>query len=218
MSKININDYIGKKFGQLTVLSECNPINKHTSFLVKCDCGVELKLDTYRLVSGHTSSCGCLRRKVCAQKVTTHSLSRHPIYRIWGNMIQRCYDTNSNRYYVYGGKGIKICKEWRNDFKSFYHWMILNNWKKGLQIDRIDNDGNYEPDNCRIVSMKENMNNRSDNRVFILNGERFTMTQLSEINNIKVGTLWYRLSKGMDIEIALKNPIKIKKPLSEMVA
>jgi hypothetical protein len=123
-------------------------------------------------------------------------------------MIQRTEDKNNNRYYIYGARGITICKEWRKDFKVFFDWAISNNWERGLQIDRIDNDGNYEPNNCRIVTVKENMNNTSRNRIFTINGEKINLTQLANKHNMTPSRLWARLTDGWDINDALNRPLK----------
>ena len=96
-----------------------------------------------------------------------HGLYKHKLYRLWSNMKQRCYNKKSTRYQNWGGRGIRVCVKWRDNFKAFYNWSINNGWRKGLTIDRIDNDGNYHPDNCRFVSQKINHSNkrmRSDNK------------------------------------------------------
>lgn len=89
----------------------------------------------------------------------THRLSNHPLYHCLAGMIQRCTNKKNAAYKYYGGRGILLCAEWRNNFEAFYLWAIDNGWEKGLTIDRINNDGNYEPGNCRWVTLKENMNN-----------------------------------------------------------
>ena len=88
-----------------------------------------------------------------------HGLSKHPLYFAWQDMKQRCYNKNRRQYKHWGGRGITVCNEWLHDFKVFYNWSIENGYKKGLQIDRIDNDGNYEPNNCHFVSQAENNRN-----------------------------------------------------------
>ena len=90
---------------------------------------------------------------------TTHGLTDHPIRTTHNCMLKRCYNKNNNRYHIYGGRGIEVCKEW-HDLKTFSEWAFNNGFKPGLQIDRIDNNGNYEPSNCRFVSRSENIRNR----------------------------------------------------------
>lgn len=89
----------------------------------------------------------------------THGKSRHPLYRVWCAMRDRCYRKTDKRYIRYGGRGITVCKAWLSNFSSFYKWCILNGWQKGLQIDRKKNDGNYSPSNCRFVEQKYNIRN-----------------------------------------------------------
>ena len=89
----------------------------------------------------------------------THGLRAHPLCSVWSDMKTRCYNSNQKSYKHYGGRGIIVCEEWTGDFKCFYDWAIKNGYKKGLQIDRINNDGNYEPDNCRFVTTAENCRN-----------------------------------------------------------
>lgn len=106
---------------------------------------------------------------------TKHGLHKHPLHAIWINIRQRCNNPNHKRYNRYGGRGIKVCDEW-NDFKCFYDWAILNQWCKGLQIDRINNDLGYNPSNCRIVTPKINSNNRRDTVYVTIHGERIPLS------------------------------------------
>ena len=89
-----------------------------------------------------------------------HGLCEHPLYNVWKNMKKRCYNKNVYNYKSYGGRGIIVCDEWRNNFKAFYDWALNNDYEKGLEIDRVDNDGNYEPSNCRFVTRSENQKNK----------------------------------------------------------
>ena len=104
---------------------------------------------------GKSKGCGCL-----GNYKTTHNLSNHTLYYVWSSMKSRCYNKNNVRYFDWGGRGIKISNEWIDDFKKFYDWSIANGYSKGLQIDRIDNNGNYSSKNCRWVTAKVNCNNR----------------------------------------------------------
>lgn len=213
MKKIDVSKLIGVKKKMLTIIGEADrKPNRDTRFLVQCDCGNIFSIIAHSFLTERTASCGCFRKQVVSKRMSTHGLSKHPLYRVWADIIQRCEDPNSNRYYIYGAVGVKMCAEWRNDFKPFYDWCIKNGWEEGLEVDK-DIKGNgllYSPEMCLVVTPKENMNHRSDNRVFFLDGVRFTMTQLAELNNIKVGTLWYRLEQGWDIERALKPTVKRK--------
>lgn len=133
-----------------------------------------------------------------------HGKRHTRIYDIWRSMRQRCYNPNTNRYKNYGGKGIKVCDEWRESFEAFYEWAMANGYADNLTIDRKDTNGNYEPNNCRWVTMKEQQNNRLNNHLETYNGETHTIAEWSEITGIKMCTLWARLKKyGWSIEKAL---------------
>lgn len=201
--------YINRVYNYLTIIKFLNGENtNHLMVECKCACGNITVVRFNKVVTGHTKSCGCLRTALLLKRLTTHGFCKHPLYRVWANMIQRTEDKNNNRYYIYGARGITICKEWRKDFKVFFDWAISNNWERGLQIDRIDNDGNYEPNNCRIVTVKENMNNTSRNRIFTINGEKINLTQLANKHNMTPSRLWARLTDGWDINDALNRPLK----------
>lgn len=154
-------DLTGNKYGRLIVIERDGRKNKRTTWRCKCECGNEKVIAGADLKSGRVHSCGCLKKELMAAKQTTHGMCRTRLHAIWGNMKARCYNDNNKEYHRYGGRGIKVCEEWCNDFIKFNEWAISNGYREGLQIDRIDNDGNYEPSNCRWVTKKENGNNTS---------------------------------------------------------
>lgn len=155
----------GDKFYNLTIICEVEKNKRQRKFKCNCVCGNIVFAQMTNLKSGSTKSCGCFTKN----RLTTHGLSKTGIHRTWEGMKQRCYDSNQIAYKNYGGRGVEICDLWKNDFISFYNWCIENNWKKGNQIDRINNDGNYEPENCRIVSRKYNLRNRRN--TFMIDGK-----------------------------------------------
>lgn len=137
-----------------------------------------------------------------------HGKSNTRLYRTYKHMKERCYNKNDKRYKWYGRRGITICKEWLNDFQAFYDWAISNGYNDTLTIDRIDVDGNYEPDNCRWVDMKTQANNRRSNVYLTYNGKTQTMVEWSKELNIPYRTLQDRYKKGLtDIEILNKKRI-----------
>lgn len=125
----------------------------------------------------------------------SHGMSRTRIYFVWKNMNQRCANKSRTDWMRYGGRGIKVCSEWRESFESFMRDM--GDPGPGFQIDRIDNGGNYEPDNCRWVTSKENCNNRRSNRLITANGETLTLAQWSERTGLCVTSIQRRMSKGL---------------------
>lgn len=115
-------------------------------------------------------------------------------------MIQRCYNPKSHAYRTYGGKGIKVCPSWLKSFNTFYIWYIKNGGTKGMQIDRINNDGNYSPRNCRIVTPTQNCRNKSNNCIIEYKGEKRCIIEWSEVTGIRAGKLYARYSAGMSVD------------------
>lgn len=169
MPKISYN--IGDRHGRRTIIATAPPrVYKNgaraTYVKVRCDCGREDIVRLNVLVDGKANQC-----VNCSHLLNSHSkdnISKQPWYSNWLHMVNRCNNPNNDRFYDYGGRGIKVCEEW-NDAWVFGKWAEENGFQKGLQIDRIDNDGNYEPSNCRLVTPKENMQNRRNTVVLIIN-------------------------------------------------
>lgn len=131
------------------------------------------------------------------------------LHNIWLSMRERCNRPNHPYYDSYGGRGITICEEW-NDFRKFHEWAANNGYSDSLQIDRIDFNGNYEPSNCRWVTVKEQQNNKRTNRFVIYHGKKYTLTQLAEKTGIKKTTLKERLNNGWSIEDAVNRPVRLR--------
>lgn len=192
--KTDINTIIGSKFGRLTIIKESEiRLHKMVSVNCKCECGNDSIATINSLKNGNTKSCGCL--KIETKSNYKNGLRIHPLYSVWANIKQRCLNHKQPKYNDYGGRGIIICKEWENSFELFYNWCLNNNWVKGLEIDRIDNNGNYEPDNCRFVSRSENMNNTRYNTIINYNNETKTLKQWANDLNIPYGRLAQRINK-----------------------
>jgi hypothetical protein len=140
----------------------------------------------------------------------THGLSGTRIYNIWIDMKKRCYDTKNNRYNRYGGRGITVCDEWKENFIAFRNWAYENGYAEGLSLDRIDNNGNYEPSNCRWATMKEQANNQNHTLKIKYKGEIKTLTEWAEILGIKRHTLYHRIYKrGWTIERAFSEKVSL---------
>lgn len=160
------NDLVGERFGRLIVVSRAPNNNKgNTMWNCQCDCGGVITIVGYSLKSGRTQSCGCIHSEVVKKTnkatKTTHGEKNSRLYHIWRGMKQRCNNPNNKDYPKYGGRGIRICKDWKDDFCTFRNWAVNNGYAPDLTIDRINNDGNYEPSNCRwATSTQQNSNRR----------------------------------------------------------
>lgn len=133
-----------------------------------------------------------------------HGLAHTRIDNIYKGMISRCYHPRNIRFDRYGGRGITVCDEWKNDKTKFFEWAFANGYTDDLTIDRIDGDKGYSPDNCKWKTQKAQQNNRCNNRQIELNGETHTMAEWSDITGIKAPTIWARLKRGLSAEEALK--------------
>ena len=181
------NDLTGKKFGKLEVIGVHDTGNRKTYYVCQCDCGNVKVVRADSLISGATKSCGCIKKQQDKTNLTAnnrHKMSGTRIYETWQDMKRRCYNKQNVRYNRYGGRGIKVCEEWLNNFQSFYDWAIRNGYSDDLTIDRIDNDGNYEPSNCRWSTVKEQCNNRSSNINITIGNATKSLMSWCEIFNV----------------------------------
>lgn len=135
------------------------------------------------------------------------SRKRDKLYTCWWNMIRRCTDERNSRYERYGGRGIKVCDEWLNDFQSFKTWALENGHEEGLTLDREDNDGNYEPSNCRWATAKQQANNTCYNRIVKYKGITGTLTEICELFNKDYGLVNGRIQKGWSVAKSLNTPL-----------
>ena len=166
-------DLTGKRFGRLVVVRMSDrKRGNNRLWECACDCGAFTYVRGDGLKSGKTQSCGCRARELSSERAKgrpvneTHGLSvdasgkRRRLYRIWASMKTRCNNPHATNYAFYGGRGIRVCEAWSNDFAAFYLWAINNRYAEELTLDRINPDGNYEPMNCRWATLKEQANNR----------------------------------------------------------
>lgn len=154
-------DLTGNRYGRLVVIGICGHKGKRITWECKCDCGQKAIALGEDLKSGSTKSCGCLRSEGNNYK---HGLTGSKLWNSYRAMKERCYLPTHIHYKNYGGRGISVCDEWRNSFEFFAVWALRNGYKEGLTIDRIDVNGNYEPNNCRWATMKEQQQNKRKNK------------------------------------------------------
>lgn len=161
---MKIKDLTGQRFERLVILSFAGKNKYNRSlWLCRCDCGKEKIISSNCLQQGTIKSCGCLNHEnhVNRPNRTTHGESSTRLYRIWKAMISRCYNPNNESYKKwYGSKGVTVCNEWRYNYWIFRNWSILHGYKDDLTIDRINPFGNYEPSNCRWVTLAVQANNK----------------------------------------------------------
>lgn len=182
-----VNDLTGKRFGRLTVIGVEDNGKRKTYYVCQCDCGNVKVVRSDALISGVTKSCGCIKKEQDKTNLTanhSHKMSGTRIYETWQDMKRRCYNKQNTRYDRYGGRGITVCEEWLNNFESFYNWAINNGYADNLTIDRIDNDGNYEPSNCKWSTVKEQCNNRSSNINITIGNATKSLMGWCEIFNV----------------------------------
>lgn len=167
------------------------------TYILICFCGKEFKALKGNVDKGHTKSCGCMKSP------NFHGLQDTPIHNTWDSMIQRCTNIKNRQYRNYGARGIKVCDDWR-DFMTFYKWSIVNYWAPKMELDRIDNDGDYTPSNCRWVTHSANNRNKRNNRLLTYNGETKTIVEWSEITGLSFRCIQGRVdSLGWSVEKTL---------------
>lgn len=188
----------GSRFGRYVVIKHLGitESNGRDLYLVKCLCGQEKILPKRGVTSNRF---GCNRCKGRMQEGDRSKIG-HRLYDIWSNMLHRCYNVKDKNYNRYGGRGITVCDEWKKGPFAFADWANKNGYKEDLTLDRIDNDGNYEPSNCRWSTRKEQANNTSFNKFIEYNGESHTISEWSDKAGIKYGILSSRIRKGLPLE------------------
>lgn len=199
-------DISGNKYGRLTVIEKSGSRKvkggTRVTWRCLCECGKEIETDGHSLKSGHSRSCGCLLSDVTIARSRTHGLSRkHPIeYRVWKNVRARCNTPTDSDYHLYGGRGISVCDRWES-FANFYADMGARPSQKH-SIDRRDTNGNYEPDNCRWATTKEQAQNTRACRHITIDGETKVLNEWARVHKIDRSKVWYRLKVGWSVKQA----------------
>lgn len=207
MPKI-LRDICGERFGRLTALEDIEVAKDgHTITKCICDCGNFSYPRKTNLINGRVMSCGCERKENVIKTHLKHGKYGSRIYRIWNGINNRCKN-NSKKNKHYANRGISLCVEWK-DFINFYNWAISNGYADNLTIDRIDVNGNYEPSNCRWITLKEQNRNRRNNKMITYLGETKCLTEWAEYTGINPAVIRRRIYKlGWSINEALTIPVR----------
>ena len=201
-------DLTGKTFNRLTVIKRAEIEKKEVYYLCKCTCGNEKIIRGKDLKYNKIKSCGCLKKEKTTERNTKHSLRHTRIYRIWLLMQNRCFNSKYHLFKNYGGRGITICKEWKNDFVKFYNWSMANGYKDDLTIDRINVNGNYEPSNCRWATKLQQQRNTTRLRKITYKNETHCISEWADILGLEYNTLYYRFRRNNYSEDVLKRVIE----------
>jgi len=204
--KVKINypkDLLGERFGRLTVVG--NPFKdergRNIQYQCICDCGEKKTIVRSRLTRGETKSCGCFRKQATTERVVKygeHGAKNTRIYSIWNSMIGRCYSKKHSSYERYGGRGIAVCQQWKNDFLAFKNWAENNGYDESLSIDRINVNGNYEPSNCKWSDNEEQSQNRRNTIIVTIQGVEYkSLSLVARTFNISRHVLQYRYDAGV---------------------
>lgn len=203
-------DLKGKRFGRWSVLERTNnDKHGHAMWICECDCGTKKHIHRASLITGKSTSCGCWQKEKIKQVNLKHGMSKTKEYEAYYAMRQRCYNPKNIDYYNYGERGIGVCERWRNSFSNFLEDM--GKCPKGYTLDRLDNDLDYSPDNCRWADRKTQGVNRRTTRTVTHLGVETTYLELAEKHGITMPALNYRLSTGMSLEEALAKPVQLNK-------
>ena len=185
-------DLSGMKFGRLTVLCENGRKRGEICWKCQCDCGNIINVSSYSLRIGETKSCGCYQKERTSKANTIHGDAETSLWRRWVHMIDRCERSSCKDYKNYGGRGIKVCPEWKESYTAFKEWSLENGYEEKLTIDRIDVDGDYSPDNCRWVTIQEQQRNRRDTIKLTFSGVEKTASEWARIACVSPAKIYYR--------------------------
>lgn len=203
--------FVGRKFNRLTVISVAEKKvrsdgRNYNMVECRCDCGTQKTFNLSEVISNHSRSCGCYRRDRTKEALRKHGKSNDSIYKVWAGAKRRCTNENDSGYKNYGGRGITMCAEWIDNSSAFMQWALSNGYRQGLDIDRIDNNGDYSPENCRFVSRTENMRNNRRNRIIEYNGLSLPVSEMCERLNLKYSVVNKRLWRGWDVIKSIETP------------
>lgn len=216
MDMRRVKDLTGMRFGKLVAV-RCVGRDRHKNavWLCRCDCGREKEVASRALVGGSTRSCGCLEtgKFINGCGAQRHGGSGERLYRVWGDMRNRCYDKNRKCYHSYGGRGIRVCDEWLHDYSAFRDWAMSTGYDPNAEpgectLDRIDNDGDYSPGNCRWVPMDVQRLNKQNTWRLEYKGRILTLHDAAKVAGITENTIRDRIKRGWSVERAIEQPAR----------
>jgi hypothetical protein len=209
---VQIIDHTGQVFGALTVIAREGTKNTFAAWRVRCVCGNETVVPGHDLRSGGTTSCGCKRVELQSAKVRRHGETHTPTWKTWQSMRQRCSNPEDSSYQRYGGRGISVCERWDSSYENFV--TDMGKRPRGKTIERKNNNGNYEPDNCVWATGVEQGSNKRNNRLLTFKGETHTVAEWTRRLGGKRSALKQRLRNGWSVEEALSMPFADRAPRS----
>lgn len=205
-----LEDLTGRVFGRWTVVSRAGSYKRESTWNLVCICGNTKVLRAGMLKNGKSKSCGCLNLEMIVERNKSHGLTGHQVFNKWQSMQGRCYNPRNEKYHRYGGRGITVCQEWRDDFQVFYDWSMANGWSPELTIDRINNDGNYEPSNCRWTTLEVQSNNKSTTVMVNIYGQTMPLQlAMKQYGACDPSLASSRIKKGWDHEKAITTPPRL---------
>lgn len=210
-SERSLKNLVGQRFGRLTVIERAENLKSgKVRWKCRCECGVEKIVSSQDLKRGHVQSCGCLKKEI----LTKHGMTGTVIYGTWHAIRDRCNNPNLSSYENYGGRGIKVCERWL-DFQNFYDDIskLEHFGEEGYTLDRIDNNGNYEPGNVRWANSKTQARNTRRNIIVEYEGEKMCLMDVAERSGIQYNVLWKRFHCGED----LIKPVEKIIPKSDLI-
>ena len=214
-----INDLTGRRFGMLVAVEYVGRKNGRTLWRCICDCGKESVTGYSNLMTGNTKSCGCMEkanleyfqrhsyRRKSASLDFSGTLNKHPLYGLWSSMLTRCYNKNSKHYNIYGGRGIKVCDRWLPVNFGFEHFVSdMGERPSNMHtLDRINNDGDYCPENCRWATITQQSNNKRKSIIVYYFGKRIYLKELCQIIGLNYSRVAHQIQKGFDINSIISN-------------
>lgn len=197
----HVIDLTGRKFGRLTVIERGQTSKAGMPrWICQCECGNIRLVQGEQLRGGRSQSCGCYAREQTSKRARIHGQRNTALYNVWDAMKQRCMNPKSKAWKYYGGRGVSICEEWQHNFETFNKWANDNGYQKGLTIDRIDVNGDYEPSNCRWVTMREQGKNKRCNVSLTYKGETKLISEWAKELGLNYSTIQWRHKRGWSDE------------------